>query len=167
MRARIRGIGFVLLIAGACAKKPETAPAPGSASVSAATSRCIAVREKLARYPDLMVDEQPTRLSGSFPKLSPARRDTGFTVAFTVNMIGKPVMSTFSVSKHVGPTFAAELRKNVTAWRYSPATLEGCPVARKVSHTIDTRPRPRTGSLRSGQPVAQLTQHAARGTQDS
>jgi len=101
-----------------------------------------------------MVNEQPARLSASFPKMSPARRDTAFTVSFVVNMAGKPVMSSFSVSKHVGPRFAAELKKNVASWRYSPATLEGCAVARKVSHTIDTSARPKTGAARSPQPAA-------------
>ena len=167
MRERLRATGCALIallivVVSGCAKKAETAPAPNT---SVSSTRCVAVREKLAKYPDLMVDEQPTRLSGSFPRLSPARRDTAFTVSFTVNMAGKPVMSTYTVSKHVGPRFAAELKKSVATWRYSPASLEGCPVARKVSHTIDTRPRPRTGSLKSSRQVAQLTQPAARRTQ--
>lgn len=136
MRRRKRLIVLCLFLTIACAKKPDTAPGPANASATGDRARCITVRERLASYPDLMVHEQPTRLSGSFPKLSPAKRDTAFTVSFVVNMTGKPVMSSFSVSKHVGPRFAAELKKNVVSWRYAPATLEGCAVARKVSHTI-------------------------------
>ena len=146
VRVRPVTVIVVLAIATACAKKPESAPAPASTSVAGAPNRCVAVRERLAKYPALMVEQEPSRLSGSFPKISPARRDTSFTVSFTVNMTGKPVMSSFSVSKHVGTRFSTELKKSVALWRYSPATLEGCPVARKVSHTIDTRAsRPRTG----------------------
>jgi hypothetical protein len=148
--AECGAIALLVYLAG-CANKPETAPAPANASVSADRARCISVREKLARYPDLIVDQQPERLSGTFPRMSPARRDTAFTVSFVVNMAGRPVMTSYSVSRHVGPAFAAELRKSVASWRYSPATLEGCAVARKVSHTIDTRARPKTGSLRSPQ----------------
>ena len=85
-----------------------------------------------------MAEQEPSRLSGAFPRIAPARRDTAFTVSFVVDTIGRPVISTFSVSKHVGTRFTTELRKSAAGWRYAPASAEGCAVARRVSHTIDT-----------------------------
>ena len=131
-----------VVLGSACSKKPGPAPTPAaSVSPSGNAARCAEVRARFKEYPSLMVEMEPSRLSGTFPRVSPARRDTSFTVSFVVDTAGKPAMPTFTVSKHVGARFTTELRKSVAGWRYSPASAEGCTLARKVSHTIDTRGR--------------------------
>jgi len=130
-------IGFVgmAVLAAACAKpKPAVTP-PDAPIVSAA--HCAEMRKLLTDYPNTMVEREPERLRAKMPTVAPARRDTSFTVSFTVNTVGKPVASTVVVSKHVGPRFTTALKSSIGSWTYRPALHKGCPVPRKVSHTID------------------------------
>ena len=168
----MRTSGPLLFIAVmlACTKAP--APAPTPATTSKAASRCAEVAKRFVQYPDQMVEQEPQRLSGAFPRVAPARRDTAFTVSFVVDTLGKPVMATFTVSKHVGTRFATALRTSVTGWRYSPASAEGCLIRRKVSHTIGTAaPRRRRADARDAvhapRTTHQSVSHAPRTTHQS
>ena len=131
----LRACGFAALMSG-CATGGGGSPS-ASVSPEAARARCDTVVAKIAKYPKLMVEAEPTRLSGAMPRVMPARRDRPFTVSFVVDTAGKPVLRTFSVSSHVGSRFRTEMRKSVATWKYQPAWLEGCPVPRRVSHTIN------------------------------
>src|SRR5687767_15070992 len=137
-RGVVSGRLFVLLgaavLASACAAKKEVTP-PDAPIVSA--SHCAEMRKLLTTYPNTMVEREPERLRVKMPTIAPARRDTSFTVSFTVNTVGKPIPSTVVVSKHVGPRFTTALKSSISSWTYRPALHKGCPVPRKVSHTID------------------------------
>ncbi len=161
------GAAVLFLVIGCSKPAAPAAPTPVVSAAPGGTSRCAEVRRRLVQYPNLMVEQEPARLSGAFPRIAPARRDTAFTVSFVVDTSGKPVISTFAVSRHVGTRFTMELRKSAVAWRYAPASAEGCAVARKVSHTVDTgRPRSRRSAATSGtHPARCATHHALRTTQ--
>jgi len=159
---RLLGAAVVLLVSGCSKPAAPAAPTPVVSAAPGGTTRCAEVRRRLVQYPNLMVEQEPARLSGAFPRIAPARRDTAFTVSFVVDTSGKPVISTFAVSRHVGTRFTTELRKSAVAWRYAPASAEGCAVARKVLHTIDTgRPRSRRSAATSGKVHAPRTAHHA------
>ena len=128
------GLLTVVMVAAACAKQKEVTP-PDAPIVSA--SHCAEMRKLLTTYPNTMVEREPERLRVKMPTIAPARRDTSFTVSFVVNTVGKPVASTVVVSKHVGPRFTTALKASISSWTYRPALHKGCPVPRKVSHTID------------------------------
>jgi hypothetical protein len=149
----------VAIVLAGCSKTPEPAPTPAATSKTA--SRCAEVRRRFVQYPDQLAEQEPQRLSGAFPKIAPARRDTSFTVSFIVDTLGKPVASTMTVSKHVGTRFTTELRKAVAGWRYSPASAEGCLIRRKVSHTINLGVPVRRGATKSSATYAERrTQNA-------
>ena len=134
------GLLTVVILAAACAKQKEVTP-PDAPIVSA--SHCAEMRKLLTTYPNTMVEREPERLRAKMPTIAPARRDTSFTVSFVVNTVGKPVPSTMTISRHVGARFTAAMKTNIASWTYRPALHRGCPVPRKVSHTIDVS-KPRT-----------------------
>ena len=127
--------------------KPSARTSTSATGTSAA--RCTQVRSRLTQYPRLAVDVEPQRISGAMPRMRPLRGDTAFTVSFVVDAAGKPMLKTFDVSNHVGKNFENALRGSVASWRYAPAQLDGCKVARRVSHTINVAARAR--SAPSGQ----------------
>ena len=136
---RLAGVIGIAVLAAACSK-PQPAVTPPDAQIVSA-EHCAEMRKLLTDYPNTMVEREPERLRVKMPTIAPARRDTSFTVSFVVNTVGKPVASTVTVSKHVGPRFTTALKSSISSWTYRPALHRGCPVPRKVSHTIDVSKR--------------------------
>jgi hypothetical protein len=57
-------------------------------------------------------------------------------VAFTVDTGGIPVAASFRVLKVTEPAVIAAARASLSAWRYRPARLRGCPVRQRVQTPV-------------------------------
>ena len=129
--------------------------APGAASSNArvrpaltGAAHCAEVRERAKANPSLDVEKlptpvkQPTRLlAGPFP---PGVIRNGYADVHTtvvVDTLGKPMMKTFKVKKASHPWLGQDVRRTIANWKFSPAELEGCKVARvfKVDATSGSR----------------------------
>src|SRR5687767_15992289 len=131
---RLFGLLGAAVLASACAARKEVTP-PDAPIVSA--SHCAEMRKLLTTYPNTMVEREPERLRAKMPTIAPARRDTSFTVSFTVNTVGNALPSTVVVSAHVGARFTAALKSSIGGWTDRAAHHEGGPVLRKDRHTLD------------------------------
>lgn len=141
---------LLLVIAAACAK---TAPAPEPASdltqdavtsaalapteLPVAAGDCAEARRRAAARPDLVVDELPTPIvqkPAALTKLpaSAFRKDGSADVKVDVliDTLGKAVMSTFKVVSASSPALSANIKGVIGKWKFSPAQLAGCKVAR-------------------------------------
>jgi hypothetical protein len=139
----------LVTIAG-CASGGATSNARVRAPLTGA-ARCAEVRERAKANPGLDVEKLPTPvkqprrlLAGPFPPGVIGRggyADVHTTVV--VDTLGKPVMKTFKVKKASHPWLGQDVKRTIAEWKFTPAELEGCKVARiyKVDATSGTGSR--------------------------
>ena len=111
-------------------------------------AHCAEVRARAKKNPALAVEKLPTPvkqpsrlLAGPFPPGVIGRdgyADVHTTVV--VDTLGKPVMKTFKVKKASHPWLGQDVKRTIAGWKFTPAELEGCKVARiyKVDATSGT-----------------------------
>ena len=112
-------------------------------------AHCAEVRERAKANPGLDVEKLPTPvkqpkrlLAGPFPAGVIGRggyADVHTTVV--VDTLGRPVMKSFRVRKASHPWLGQDVKQTIAQWRFSPAELEGCKVARvyRVDATSGSR----------------------------
>ncbi len=135
-------IGASLL--GACSHNSEPALVPDHpvrlASGGSGVKRgdCVEARRRAADKPDLDVDRLPTPRSfspsplpgKSMPADVRSARYNEVNVTVIVDTLGRADMRTFTVVKTTHPWLASSARGAISKWRFEPAQLAGCKVAR-------------------------------------
>ncbi|MDB4879922.1 MAG: hypothetical protein JWL60_1368 [Gemmatimonadetes bacterium] len=143
--ARLRStVASVALLLGACASNPDPELIPDSpvriAPVQGAVKHgdCVEARRRAAEKPDLEVDQLASPRAMTPPPLPvkemPAAvrsaRYSEVRVTVLVDTLGRADMRTFAVEKTTHPWLAASVKSAVARWRFNPAELAGCKVAR-------------------------------------
>ena len=133
-----------------CASTGTTSSARVRAPLTGA-AHCAEVRDRAKGNPGLDVEKLPTPvkqprrlLAGPFPPGVIGRNgyaDVHTTVV--VDTLGKPVMKTFKVKKASHPWLGQDVKRTIAGWKFTPAELEGCKVARvyKVDATSGNNSR--------------------------
>jgi hypothetical protein len=139
---------FVLAVAAGCASGGSASNARVREPLTG-SAHCAEVRARAKANPALEVEKLPTPvkqprrlLAGPFPAGVIGRggyADVHTTVV--VDTLGAPVMKTFKVKKASHPWLGQDVRRTIAEWKFSPAELEGCKVARvyKVDATSGSR----------------------------
>jgi outer membrane biosynthesis protein TonB len=99
---------------------------------------CAEARRRASEKPDLTVDRLPAPRSFSPPpiptKSMPAEvrssRYNEVKVTVLVDTLGRADMRTFTVVKATHPWLASSVKGAVAKWKFEPARLAGCKVAR-------------------------------------
>jgi hypothetical protein len=100
---------------------------------------CVEARRRAGVDPDLAVDRLPTPIRQSPAPLRrlPAavknhvdRQGAVVKVNVLVDTLGRPVMRTFTVDTTSHPWLSDNVKSVIPRWRFSPAMLAGCKVAR-------------------------------------
>ena len=154
---------FAAALAAACASSnptpsttEETRPAR-VASTSLAYGDCAEARIRAAAKPDLDVDRVPApvvmkpRPFVGFPR-SALRKDGSATIKadVIVDTLGRAQMSTFRAVEISHPWFERNLRTVLPKWKFTPAELAGCKVARVYHFMASLPPRGRGRGRSSG-----------------
>ena len=126
-----------LLVLAGCASGGGTSNVRVRPALTGA-AHCAEVRERAKANPGLDVEKLPTPvkqpkrlLAGPFPPGVIGRdgyADVHTTVV--VDTLGKPVMKTFKVKKASHPWLGQDVKRTIAGWKFTPAELEGCKVAR-------------------------------------
>ena len=99
---------------------------------------CVEARRRAAEKPDLDVDRIPAPRAMTPPPIAtkemPAAVRTAkyneVRVTVLVDTLGRPDMRTFAVQKASHPWLGESVKSAVSKWRFTPAELAGCKVAR-------------------------------------
>jgi hypothetical protein len=152
---------LVAALAAACASSNATPSTSEEvkpvrvASTGIAYGDCKEARIRAAAKPDLDVDRIPSPVTMKprpfvgFPR-SALRKDGSATIKVdvVVDTTGRADMSTFRVVDVSHPWFEKNLRSVLPKWRFTPAELAGCRVARVYHFMASLPPRTRGGSGR-------------------
>ena len=144
---------FILLVATACAAansnpEPESRPVRVAGTAKPLTyGDCPAARLAAAEKPDLDVDRIPSPVVMKPPVLQPGQIPAGVITSkgavikadVVVDTLGRADMKTFTVVKSTHPWLSAHVKGAIAQWKFSPAELAGCRVAR-VYHFSATSP---------------------------
>lgn len=152
----------LVLAAAACSSsQPETTPVPESTPARIASSLkygdCVEARRQAAAKVDLDVDRLPTPVRYQPPPIPRLKsypqgvfgEDTSeVRIQVLVDTLGRPDMKTFTIVKSTHPWLSKTIRHSVERWRFTPAELAGCKVARVFKFAVVSPPR--RGSHRAG-----------------
>jgi hypothetical protein len=108
---------------------------------------CPEARRMAAEKPDLDVDRLPAPIAMKPPVLAPQDIPPGvigpkgavIKADVIIDTLGRADMRTFRIVKSSHPWLAANVRNGMSKWKYTPAELAGCKVAR-VYHFSATAP---------------------------
>jgi hypothetical protein len=143
---------FAVLTAGACASASKTEPDYRPVRVAGTAKRlahgdCPAARRLAAENPGLDVDRNPAPVAMKPPVLQRGKIPPGVIGAngavikadVIIDTLGRADMSTFTIVKSSHPWLSAHVKHAIAKWKYTPAELAGCKVAR-VYHFSATAP---------------------------
>lgn len=146
-----------LAFAGACSSAPAVVNARPVAAI--AHGDCAEARRRADLEPDLDVDRLPAPVRQSprplrnVPAAVRARIDTSGAV-IKVNVVidtsGRADMKTFTIVESSHPWLAANLRSVLPRWRFTPAELAGCKVARVYKFSATAPPRVKRAASAQG-----------------
>jgi hypothetical protein len=108
---------------------------------------CPAARRLAAENPSLDVDRNPAPIAMKPAILQPGKIPPGVIGAkgavikadVIIDTLGRADMTTFKIVESSHKWLTAEVRKAIPKWKYTPAELAGCKVAR-VYHFSATAP---------------------------
>jgi len=108
---------------------------------------CAEARRRAAEDPGLDVDRNPTPIANKPPVLQPSQIPAGvigpkgavIKADVIVDTLGRADMTTFKIVRSSHPWLSSHVRNGISRWRFSPAELAGCKVAR-VYHFSATAP---------------------------
>jgi hypothetical protein len=151
--SRIRiALPVLAVIAAACVAsnaEPDTRPVRVAGMAKPLThGDCPAARRLAAENPGLAVDRNPAPV-----EMKPAILQKGAKIPpgvigpkgavvkadVIIDTLGRADMTTFKIIKSSHPWLTAEVKRAIPKWKYSPAELAGCKVAR-VYHFSATAP---------------------------
>jgi len=132
------------LLLSACASNADPDLVPDSpvriAPVEGAVryGDCVEARRRAAEKPDLAVDRLAAPRAMTPPpipvkEMPAAVRSAKYSevrVTVLVDTLGRPDMRTFAVEKSTHPWLSSSVKAAVGRWRFTPAELAGCRVAR-------------------------------------
>jgi hypothetical protein len=112
---------------------------------------CPAARRLAAANPSLDVDRNPAPVAmkpailqrGTIPAGVITAKGAVIKADVIIDTLGRADMRTFKVIKSSHPWLTAQVKSAIPKWRYTPAELAGCKVAR-VYHFSATAPAART-----------------------
>jgi len=143
---------FALLVAAACAANPNAEPESRPVRVAGmekpvARGDCPEARRRAAENPGLDVDRNPAPIAQKPPVLRPDQIPPGVITAngavikvdVMIDTLGRADMTTFKIVKSSHTWLSTHVRNGISKWRFSPAELAGCKVAR-VYHFSATAP---------------------------
>jgi hypothetical protein len=127
----------------------EVSARPMTSANAIAPGDCVEARRRAAAQPDLDVDRPPAPIRQSprpFQQMPAAVRTqvakTGAVVKVSVlvDTLGHADMKTFHVVETSHPWFAQNMRGVLARWRFTPAQLAGCKVARVYKFSATAKP---------------------------
>jgi hypothetical protein len=140
---------LLLLLATACASGPRE---PDSRPVRVAGMArplkhgdCPEARRRAAEKPDLDVDRIPAPIAQKPPALATVppgvitAKGAIIKADVVIDTLGRADMKTFRIVKSSHPWLSAHIKGVLPKWKYTPAELAGCKVAR-VYHFSATAP---------------------------
>ncbi|MDQ3998538.1 MAG: hypothetical protein M3303_16125 [Gemmatimonadota bacterium] len=142
---------FLAALIAACASAkstPDYRPVRVAGMVKPVThGDCPEARRRAAEKPDLDVDRLPTPIAMRPPALANGSIPPGVITAkgaiikadVVIDTLGRADMKTFRIVKSSHPWLSAHIKNTLPKWKYSPAELAGCKVAR-VYHFSATAP---------------------------
>ena len=110
---------------------------------------CVEARKRAAEKPDLDVDRLPSpvrRSPAPFQKMPAAvwsqvqKKGAVIKVDVLVDTLGRANMKTFKIVEASNPWFADDLKSVLPKWRFAPAVLAGCKVARIYKFSATKKP---------------------------
>jgi hypothetical protein len=142
--ARLLACSFATVALAACASNPDPDLVPDEpvriAPPLGAVKHgdCLEARRRAAARPDLEVDRLPTPRSMTPPPIAVRSmpddvrraRYSEVRVTVLVDTLGHADMRSFTVLKTTHPWLASSVKSAVAQWKFQPAELAGCKVAR-------------------------------------
>jgi hypothetical protein len=133
-------------LAAACASAPESRPVRVAGMAQPLKfGDCPEARRLAADRPDLEVDRIPAPIAQKPPVLAKVppgvvgAKGAVIKADVIIDTLGRADMSTFRIVQSSHPWLSANVRNGVGKWKYTPAELAGCKVAR-VYHFSATAP---------------------------
>jgi hypothetical protein len=139
-------------LAAGCASAASSAPDMRPVRVAGmakplAHGDCPAARRLAAENPTLDVDRPPAPVAMKPPVLTPGQIPPGVIGAkgavikadVIIDTLGRADMKTFRIVESSHPWLSAHVKNAIPKWKYTPAELAGCRVAR-VYHFSATAP---------------------------
>jgi hypothetical protein len=133
----------VLFLTAACATSPNEDRASRPVRVAGMAKPitfgdCPEARRLAAEKPDLDVDRVPAPVAMKPPVLAPEQVPPGvigpkgavIKADVIIDTLGRADMSTFRIVRSSHPWLSANVRNGISKWKYTPAELAGCKVAR-------------------------------------
>jgi hypothetical protein len=149
---RCTSLTFVVALTTACAASSNAEPDYRPVRVAGmakplAHGDCPEARRLAAEKPDLDVDRIPAPIAMKPPALSPDKIPPGVVGAngavikadVIIDTLGRADMRTFKIIRSSHPWLSAHVKSVLPKWKYTPAELAGCKVAR-VYHFSATAP---------------------------
>jgi hypothetical protein len=142
---------FLAALTAACASAnsaPDYRPVRVAGMVKPVThGDCPEARRRAAEKPDLDVDRPPAPVAmkppalanGSIPPGVIGPKGAVIKADVVIDTLGRADMKTFRIVKSSHPWLSAHVKSTLPKWKYSPAELAGCKVAR-VYHFSATAP---------------------------
>jgi hypothetical protein len=145
----------VIVFASACASSSNAEPEARPVRVAGmakpiAHGDCPAARRLAAENPALDVDRNPAPVAMKPPVLQAAKIPPGvigpkgavIKADVIIDTLGRADMTTFKIVQSSHPWLSAHVKNAIPKWKYAPAELAGCKVAR-VYHFSATAPATR------------------------
>jgi hypothetical protein len=141
---------LLTLAAAACASAPNAEPEYKPVRVAGAeqpvkAGDCPEARRRAAEKPDLDVDRIPSPVAmkprplTNVPPGVLGPKGAVIKADVIVDTLGRADMTTFRIVESSHPWLSANVRNAIAKWRFTPAELAGCKVAR-VYHFSATAP---------------------------
>jgi hypothetical protein len=141
-------LSLLAALLAACASAPESASRPvrlAGVARPLAVGDCPEARRLAAEKPDLDVDRIPApvtqkpRALTNVPPGVVGAKGAVIKADVIIDTLGRADMSTFRIVQSSHPWLSANVRNAVGKWKYTPAELAGCKVAR-IYHFSATAP---------------------------
>jgi hypothetical protein len=140
---------FLATFTGACASAPESRPVRlAGMAKPVAHGDCPEARRRAAEQPDLDVDRNPAPVAMKPPALAKfppgviGPKGAVIKADVIIDTLGRADMSTFKIVRSSHKWLSAHVKEVLPKWKYTPAELAGCKVAR-VYHFSATAPPPK------------------------
>jgi hypothetical protein len=141
----------LLALAAACASNPNAEPEYRPVRVAGMeqpvkAGDCPEARRRAAAKPDLDVDRIPAPVAMKPRPLTDVPPDVfgpkGAVIKADViiDTLGRPDMKTFRVVASSHPWLSANVRSTIGKWKFTPAELAGCKVARVYHFSASAPP---------------------------
>ena len=148
LRTALPVLATVLAACASSNAEPDTRPVRVAGMAKPlAYGDCPAARLRAAENPALDVDRNPAPVEmkpailqkGKIPPGVIGPKGAVVKADVIIDTLGRADMTTFKIIKSSHPWLTAEVKRAIPKWKYSPAELAGCKVAR-VYHFSATAP---------------------------